>query len=179
MVTTKSALESGASQNPFPNSNRVYVQGKRVRVPMREINQSPTRNLAGELEPNEPVRVYDTSGPWGDPDAQCSVDEGLAALRHDWILERGDVEEIDGRVSRPEDDGFFVHPPRGSIAGHGTQPTSGISRSSPQTVAREGSSCNSTLVRAAGHCDARDGVHRHSRKSWAQASLRIEGCGTQ
>ena len=107
MVTTKSALESGASQNPFPNSNRVYVEGKRVRVPMREINQSPTRNLAGESELNEPVRVYDTSGPWGDPDAQCSVEEGLAALRHDWVLERGDVEEIDGRASRPEDDGFL------------------------------------------------------------------------
>ena len=107
MVTTKSALESGASQNPFPNSNRVYVEGKRVRVPMREINQSPTRNVAGESELNEPVRVYDTSGPWGDPNAQCSVDEGLAALRHDWILERGDVEEIDGRASRPEDDGFL------------------------------------------------------------------------
>ncbi len=107
MVTTKSALETGASQNPFPNSNRVYVKGKRVRVPMREINQSLTLNLAEESEPNEPVRVYDTSGPWGDPDAQCSVEEGLDALRYDWILERGDVEEIDGRASRPEDDGFL------------------------------------------------------------------------
>ena len=87
MVTTKSALESGAS-HPFPKSRRVYVKGKSVSVPMREIDQSPTRNLAGESEPNEPVRVYDTSGPWGDPGHSCSVEEGLPALRRDWVLER-------------------------------------------------------------------------------------------
>ena len=106
MVTTKSALETGASRS-FPKSRRVYVKGKHVSVPMREIDQSPTLNLAGESEPNEPVRVYDTSGPWGDPAHSCSVEEGLPALRSDWVLGRGDVEEIDGRTKRPEDDGFL------------------------------------------------------------------------
>ena len=55
----------------LPNSKKVYVSGKlhrEIGVPFREISLVPTKSFNGEIEINEPVRVYDTSGPWGDPD---------------------------------------------------------------------------------------------------------------
>jgi len=67
---------------------------------MREITLSPTRLANGQAEFNEPVRVYDCSGPWGDPDFQGAVSQGLLPVRRDWILHRGDVEESDGRGRR-------------------------------------------------------------------------------
>ena len=68
---------------------------------MREIELTPTKSYTGAVEPNEPVRVYDCSGPWGDPEFKGTVEEGLPALRRDWILRRGDVEETpDARFSR-------------------------------------------------------------------------------
>jgi phosphomethylpyrimidine synthase len=94
----------------FPSSRRVYVAGKlhpEIRVSLREITQSPTRLPDGTEEKNPPVMVYDASGPWGDPDQKCEITKGLAGLRSRWILARGDVEEIEGRVTRPEDDGYF------------------------------------------------------------------------
>mgnify|MGYP001246345161 CR=1 FL=1 len=106
MVTTNSALKTGTHRS-FPNSRRVYVKGSRVRVPMREIEQHSTRSLSGNIESNKPVKVYDCSGPWGDPDFTGSAEEGLPALRQKWILERNDVEEYDGRIVRPEDNGFL------------------------------------------------------------------------
>ena len=71
----------------LPNSRRIYVDGKQpgVRVPFREIEQNQTRNFNGTLEENPPVRVYDTSGPWGDPSVDCDVREGLPGLRAHWI----------------------------------------------------------------------------------------------
>src|SRR3712207_6317516 len=82
----------------FPGSRRVYVEGPGgARVPFREVTLHPTRLPNGRVEENEPVRVYDTSGPWGDPDARCDVRDGLPALRREWILARGDVEEYEGR----------------------------------------------------------------------------------
>jgi phosphomethylpyrimidine synthase len=77
-------------------------------VPFREITQTPTRNFDGTLIENPPVRVYDTSGPWGDPSLSCDVTEGLPALRREWILARGDVEEYEGRESKPIDDGYLT-----------------------------------------------------------------------
>src|SRR5215467_15690746 len=79
----------------LPNSRRVYVEGKLpgVRVPFREIAQSPSRNFDGTLAANPPVRVYDTSGPWGDADVAGESVKGLPALRREWILGRDDVEE--------------------------------------------------------------------------------------
>lgn len=74
---------------------------------MREIEQGPTRTLAGTDEQNEPVRVYDCSGPWGDPGMNCQVEEGLPALRDAWVRARGDVEEYSGREAKPEDDGYL------------------------------------------------------------------------
>ena len=82
----------------YPNSRRIYVPGKihpDVRVSLREISQSPTRLPDGRTEENESVDVYDTSGPWGDPDFRGNVNEGLPPLRRTWILGRADVEEYE------------------------------------------------------------------------------------
>ncbi len=74
---------------------------------MREIEVTPTKSYTGAVEANEPVRVYDCSGPWGDPNFNGTSDEGLPALRRDWILKRGDVEEHDGREVKPMDNGYL------------------------------------------------------------------------
>jgi phosphomethylpyrimidine synthase len=92
--------EDGHSSEQLPNSKRVYVIGKihpDVRVPMREIELTPTKSFNGTIEVNKPVRVYDTSGPWGDPDFTGTIKEGLPALRAKWIQARGDVEKYDAK----------------------------------------------------------------------------------
>ena len=105
----KSSFEPHSSQQ-LPASTRVYVEGTLhpgVRVPMREIALSPTKGFDGRMESNAPVRVYDCSGPWGDPNFQGSVEEGLPALRRNWILSRGGVAEYDGREVKPQDNGYL------------------------------------------------------------------------
>src|ERR1700736_3942433 len=112
-VSESSAIS--AVDSSFPNSKKIYVSGKThpdVKVPFREISLAPTKTMSGEIEVNEPVRVYDTSGPWGDnasPARTVPLDpvQGLPPLRQNWILKRGDVEEIDGRKVQPIDDGFL------------------------------------------------------------------------
>ena len=97
-------------EKPLPNSKKTYVSGKvhrEIRVPFREISLAPTKSINGEIEINEAVRVYDTSGPWGDPDFHGDVTQGLPPLRAKWIRERGDVETIAGRVITPLDDGYL------------------------------------------------------------------------
>ncbi|RAK19214.1 phosphomethylpyrimidine synthase [Anoxybacillus vitaminiphilus] len=91
----------------FPGSKKVYVEGSRpdIQVPMREIELSPTKTEAGTFE-NRPVRVYDTSGPYTDPNFHPDIHKGLPQLRKKWILERGDVEEYEGREVKPEDNGL-------------------------------------------------------------------------
>jgi phosphomethylpyrimidine synthase len=115
-MKTKNGFEpSKTSDQPLPNSKKIYVSGKLhvdIRVPFREIALAPTKTMSGEIEVNEPVRVYDTSGPWGDnasPARTVTLDpvRGLLPLRRDWILKRGDVEEIDGRKVQPIDDGWL------------------------------------------------------------------------
>ena len=98
------------NEQPLPNSRRIYVEGTQpgVRVPFREIDQNQTRNFNGSLEENAPVRVYDTSGPWGDPSIRGDVRDGLSSLRGPWILGRGDVEEYAGRELKPIDDGYLT-----------------------------------------------------------------------
>ena len=93
----------------FPRSKRVYIEGSRpdLRVPMREIELSPSRSLDGDLVPNDPVRVYDTSGPFGDASFHADPTKGLPRIREQWILERGDVEAYDGREIKPQDDGYL------------------------------------------------------------------------
>jgi len=97
-------------ETTLPSSRRIYVEGRQtgVRVPFREIDQSPTRNFQGTLEDNPPLRVYDTSGPYGDPTMQCDVRKGLPALRREWIVGRGNVEEYEGRQIQPIDDGYLT-----------------------------------------------------------------------
>jgi phosphomethylpyrimidine synthase len=101
-------LERRSSEVQLPNSRRVYAVGRDggVRVPFREIALSQTRGRDGRLEENPPVRVYETAGPWGDPSCAPDEREGLPALRRDWIVARGDVEEYEGREVKPEDDGY-------------------------------------------------------------------------
>jgi phosphomethylpyrimidine synthase len=90
-----------AAVKPLPNSRKVYVEGSRrdVRVPMREIVQSDTPASFG-AERNPPVYVYDTSGPYTDPEVRIDIRQGLAALRGAWIAERGDAEDLPGPSSR-------------------------------------------------------------------------------
>ena len=85
----------------YPNSQRIYLTGSRsdIRVPMREIQLSPTL-LGGskdnpQYEPNEPIPVYDTAGPYGDPHAELDVRSGLKPLRDRWIAERDDTESLE------------------------------------------------------------------------------------
>jgi len=90
-----------AAIQPLPRSRKVYVQGTRedIRVPMREIVQSETQTST-EAERNPPVYVYDTSGPYTDPQARIDIRGGLAAVRAPWIEQRGDTEELPGPTSR-------------------------------------------------------------------------------
>jgi phosphomethylpyrimidine synthase len=84
----------------FPASERIYIEGKQhpsIRVPLREIS----------TKDGERFRVYDTRGPWGDPQQHCDLQQGLPPLRLPWILERGDTIEYEGREVRPEDNGYL------------------------------------------------------------------------
>src|SRR5712692_597594 len=103
-------IEKQMEDTQLPNSRRIYVDGQQagVRVPFREIDQNPTRNFDGTREENPPVRVYDTSGLYGDPSIATDVREGLPALRREWIVGRGDVEEYEGRELKPIDDGYLT-----------------------------------------------------------------------
>lgn len=87
----------GLQVEQFPASEKIYVEGSRpdIRVPMRKITLSETTASFG-AEVNEPVTVYDTSGPWTDPDVIVDVRHGLPALRTPWIEERGDTVQLDG-----------------------------------------------------------------------------------
>ena len=88
------AKPDAAAVQPFPNSRKIYVTGSRsdIRVPMREIHQAPTPLPGGGFEPNPPIFVYDTSGPYTDPDARIDIRQGLPPLRAGWIEARGDTE---------------------------------------------------------------------------------------
>ena len=84
---------------PFPASRKIFVEGPQgVRVAMREISQTATRSANG-IEPNPPITVYDTSGPYTDPDAKIDLRAGLPGLRDPWILARGDTEQLRGPSS--------------------------------------------------------------------------------
>ncbi|HXI94354.1 MAG TPA: phosphomethylpyrimidine synthase ThiC [Blastocatellia bacterium] len=110
MTTPKNPEPHSESKFQFPSSARIYVEGSNsdIRVPMREVHLNVTRGVNGSVEENPPVRVYDPSGPWGDPNATCSVHDGLPALRREWIIARGDIEEYDGRDVLPQDDGYLT-----------------------------------------------------------------------
>ena len=98
---SESAQVDQQSIQPFPRSQKIYVQGSRpdIRVPMREISLDVTpTDFGGEI--NAPVLVYDTSGPYTDPNVQIDVRKGLADVRSAWIDDRGDTELLDGLTSQ-------------------------------------------------------------------------------
>jgi len=86
---------------PYPNSKKVYIQGSRpdIRVPMREISLSPTETSNG-FEENHPILVYDTSGPYTDPDVELDLQKGLPDVRTTWIEERDDTAFLTGLSSK-------------------------------------------------------------------------------
>jgi len=101
----KSSLENISFTDSFPNSKKVYVGGTihpDIRVPMREITLSPTVSSGnGEaVTSNPPLAVYDTSGPYTDPEIETDPRNGLPPLRRSWILDRGDVELVSGKTLR-------------------------------------------------------------------------------
>ena len=97
---SKTARINDASVQPFPNSRKIYVEGSRpdILVPMREISLTDTITDKG-TETNLPVTVYDTSGPYTDPNASIDIRKGLAELRTSWIEERGDTEILSDQTS--------------------------------------------------------------------------------
>src|SRR5438552_8673028 len=78
---TSNSVDSVHSvRKSLPNSKKIYIAGKLrpdLRVPFREISLAPTKTMSGEIEVNEPMRVYDTSDPWGDSEFRGNVDQGL------------------------------------------------------------------------------------------------------
>ena len=109
--------ERTSSEVKLPASRKIYIETNgntvnqnkhNLRIPFREIALSPSKDFDGTLEENPPVRVYDTSGVWTDPELKCDVREGLPGLRRDWIVGRGDVEEYEGREILPQDNGYLT-----------------------------------------------------------------------
>ncbi|MER3112313.1 phosphomethylpyrimidine synthase ThiC [Bacillus altitudinis] len=94
----------------FEGSRKVYEQGSRpdILVPKREIVLTNTVTQAGDIQ-NEPIRVYDTSGPYTDEEAHIDVTKGLKRLRSAWIKEREDTESYEGRQVKPEDNGYHLN----------------------------------------------------------------------
>ncbi len=100
--TYQSDLPKTLTLGALPGSRKVYVahpQHADIQVPMREVALHPSAK-------EEPVLVYDTSGPYSDPKAEIDIRQGLASVRAQWLAERGDVEHYEGRHVKPEDNGF-------------------------------------------------------------------------
>ncbi|PGC65761.1 phosphomethylpyrimidine synthase ThiC [Bacillus safensis] len=107
MKEKKSVPSNQSLLSSFDGSRKVYEKGSRpdILVPKREIALSHTVTEAGDIQ-NEPVRVYDTSGPYTDENVHIDVTKGLKRLRAAWIEERGDTESYEGRHVKPEDNGY-------------------------------------------------------------------------
>ena len=191
MIAPKDTFEA-ESTAALPNSRKVYVAGQlhsEIRIPFREISLAPTKTMSGEIEVNEPVRVYDTSGPWGDADQHVDVTEGLPALRAKWVRDRGDVEEIVGREVTPIDDGYLSEKHAASAAQkrprHGGQavpnpPKDGLAVASVQHPTSNGSNGNGIFpvsgfrfpVWPGGHFALPPATPSHSFGTLAKASSR-------
>lgn len=91
--------QNGITRHPFPNSKKIYIPGKihsNINVAMREITLNDTvDSMTKKRTPNEPVTVYDTSGPYTDPDKEINVHNGIERIREQWISDRGNVEKLD------------------------------------------------------------------------------------
>ena len=97
---TRTAALSDEVTRPFANSRKIHVQGSRpdIRVPMREVTQTPTQMNEG-VEQNPPLYIYDTSGPYTDPAVNIVLMRGMPDVRSAWIAERGDTEQLEGPTS--------------------------------------------------------------------------------
>ena len=126
----KTSRLSDEVTRPFPNSSKIYVTGSRpdLRVPMRQVEQAATPASLG-AEQNPAITVYDTSGPYTDPEATIDLLRGLPEVRSRWIEERGDTQQLGGpssefgrqRQTNPELATLrfeHIHPPRRARAGH-------------------------------------------------------------
>lgn len=118
MKARDNAADVTITQGALPGSEKIYVKGERVSVAMRRIALTDTIDEHGVRHPNEPVVVYDTSGPYTDPEYKADPRKGLPKLRSEWIEARGDVERLDdlsseyGRMRRSDkrlDDLRFEH----------------------------------------------------------------------
>ena len=89
------------SSGPLPGSEKIYVKGEMfdIKVPMRRINLTPTVDTDGQKIENEPVVVYDTSGPYTDPGYKVDLHKGLPKIREQWIADRDDTIRLDGLSS--------------------------------------------------------------------------------
>ena len=110
MIASKDSFEPHSSEQ-LPASKRVYLPGAlhaSVQVPVREIELSDTKSYTGAVTQNAPVRVYDCSGPWGDPAFTGKSDEGLPSLRAKWIQARGEA-RVQGRARVKRRSVFIIH----------------------------------------------------------------------
>lgn len=97
-------IENNIVKDSYPSSEKVYVDGKiyPIRVGMRKINLTDTVRITDGKSiatPNAPVYVYDTSGVFTDPNVVVNINEGINRLREEWILQRGDVEQLNDITS--------------------------------------------------------------------------------
>ncbi|MBE2249186.1 MAG: phosphomethylpyrimidine synthase ThiC [Myxococcus sp.] len=100
-LSVDSSALAGITREPFPNSRKVFLSGRRfpdLRVPVREVAQSPTRHAGGRVSENAPVMLYDTSGPFTDPSVEIDLRRGLPIVR-EWTARRDDVERLPGSSS--------------------------------------------------------------------------------
>ena len=101
--------ESVISREPFPNSEKIYVKGKvnDIKVAMREITTDDKISNENDYK----LTVYDTSGPYTDPDIEIDVHKGLNPLRKEWIEKRNDTEPLDGFTSDYTNERLRAFPP--------------------------------------------------------------------
>lgn len=101
MTNEKIPVSNGITNEPFPGSKKIYVEGKlhNIKVAMREIELSDTVDSNGEIEKNEPLTVYDTSGAYTDPDYEINLKKGLPQLRSEWIGSSENIEKLNGLSS--------------------------------------------------------------------------------
>src|SRR5687768_15669787 len=109
MADIPARTELTVTTGPIRGSRKIFVEKNGVRVAMRQVELEPS---SGE----PPVTLYDTSGPYTDPEARIDIMAGLPELRREWIRGRGDVEEVAARETRPEDNGQLGPDRSGGVA---------------------------------------------------------------
>jgi len=152
------------NEKPLPNSRRIYIHGQQpdVRVPFREIDQNSTRNFKGELEENPPVRVYDTSGPYGDPSFIATVREGMPGCAGNGSWAAVMWKEYEGRALQPIDDGYLTFDAASHAAPKKTKDVWKIPCANRTPLRAKAGACVSKCTTPDGHHHARDGIHRYS-----------------